>query len=118
MMLVAKLGLQLALMPFRGLAASYRPANFKHHELRVIQTQRLVVPCLTMCRTQSLRSGPCFKDGAALLHRVRSIDCAILSLGAFEKVKLYKAWHCVGMAVSRHPDLLEGECHSSDGCLI
>ena len=35
MMLVAKLGLQLALMPFRGLAASYRPANFKHLELRV-----------------------------------------------------------------------------------
>jgi len=36
MMLVAKLGLQLALMPFRGLAASYRPANFKHLELRVL----------------------------------------------------------------------------------
>ena len=64
MMLVAKPGLQLALMPFRGLAASYRPANFKHFELRVIQTRRLVVPRPTMCRTQSLRFGPPSEDGS------------------------------------------------------
>jgi hypothetical protein len=31
----------------------------------------------------------------------------ILSLGAFEKVKLYKVWHLVEMTVARHPDLLE-----------
>ena len=32
----------------------------------------------------------------------------ILSLGAFEKVKLYKAWHLVEMTVARQLDVLEG----------
>jgi hypothetical protein len=36
---------------------------------------------------------------------------AILSLRAFEKVKLYKAWYLVEMTVARQPDLLErGSC--------
>jgi hypothetical protein len=31
----------------------------------------------------------------------------VLSFGAFEKVKLYKARHLVEMTVAREPDLLE-----------
>ena len=39
-----------------------------------------------------------------LLERVERM---ILSLGASEKVKLYKARHLVEMTVARQPDLLE-----------
>ena len=91
MVLVAKLGLQHALRPFRGLAGPCRLPNFKPFELRMIRIQRLVVPCLTMRRTQSLRFGPPFKDGTVVPDRVRPIKCMIVSLGAFEKVKPYKA---------------------------
>ena len=53
-----------------------------------------------MRRTQSLRFGPPFKDGTVVPDRVRPIKCMIVSLGAFEKVKLYKARHLVEMTVA------------------
>ena len=48
------------------------------------------------------------KGGTALPYRVGGVERVILSLRAFEKVKLYKARHLVEVAVARKPDLLEG----------
>jgi hypothetical protein len=77
-------------------------------ELRVIQIQRLIVPRPTMRGTERLRFGPRFKGGTVFPHRVGSIKRVIPSLGAFEKVKLYRARHLVEMTVTRQPYLLEG----------
>jgi hypothetical protein len=90
-----------------GLTASHRLAHLEPLELRVIQIQRLVIPCPTMCGAECFRFGPRFEDGTVFPHRVRSIKRVILSLGAFEKVKLYKAGHLVEMTVARHPNVLE-----------
>src|SRR5204863_304437 len=57
MMLVAKLGLQLVLMPFRGLAVPYRLPNFKPLELRVPEIERLVNACPAMRSAESVRFG-------------------------------------------------------------
>jgi hypothetical protein len=53
MMLVAKLGLQLALIPFRGLAVPYRLPHFKPLVLWVIQIQRIVVSARCAARNAS-----------------------------------------------------------------
>jgi hypothetical protein len=39
--------------------------------------------------------------------RVGRLQLVILSCGASEKVKLYKAWHLVEVTIARQPDLLE-----------
>src|SRR5258706_13535694 len=83
-----------------SLTAPHRLANFKPLKLRVIQIQRLVVPCPTMRRTERFGLCPCFKDGSVLPHRVGRIKCVVLSLGAFEKVKFYKAWHLVEVTIA------------------
>jgi len=76
----------------------------------MIQIQGLLSPCPTMRCTESLRFGSRFKGGTVFPDRVRSIKYVVLSLGAFEKVKLHEPWYLVEMAVSRHPDLLECCC--------
>jgi hypothetical protein len=58
--------------------------------------------------TKRLRFGPCLEHSMVFPDRVRNIKCVILSFGAFEKVKLYKAQHLVEVTVARKPDLLEG----------
>jgi hypothetical protein len=72
-------------------AAPYRLRHLEPLELRMIQIQRLVVPCPTMRCPKCLRLGPRFKHGTAFPHCVRSIKGVILGFGAFEKAKLYKA---------------------------
>ena len=72
----------------RRFAARHRLTHLKPLELRVIQIQRLVVPCPTMRCPERLRLGPRFKRGPVFPDRVRSIKCVVLSLGTFEKVKL------------------------------
>ncbi len=100
MMLVAKLGLQLALMPFRGLAVTYRLPNFKPLVLWVIQIQRIVVSARLCAARNASDLVHAYKRGTVSLNRVRSIKGVILSLGVFETVKLYKAWHLVEMTVA------------------
>jgi hypothetical protein len=100
-------------MPFpkwascRGLAAPHRLANLKSLKLRMIQIQRLILPCPAVCCPKRLRLGPGFKHSTVFPHRVRSIEGVVLSFRPFEKVKLYKARYLVEMTVARKPDLLE-----------
>jgi len=49
-----------------------------------------------------LEHSPVFPDGMGGVERV------ILSLGTFEKVKLYKARYLVEMTVAGHPNMFEG----------
>jgi hypothetical protein len=46
-------------------------------------------------------------NASNLIHGVGGIERAGLSFGPFEKVKLYKSWHLVELAVTRRPNLLE-----------
>ena len=73
----------------------------------MIQIQRLILPCPTVRCPKRFRLGPGFKHSTVFPYRMRSIEGVIRSLGAFEKVKLYKARNLVEMTVARHPDLLE-----------
>src|SRR5450631_1485980 len=90
-----------------SLGASYRLANFEAFELRVIQIQRLVVPCPAMRRAKRLRFGPGFEDPAVFPDGMRSIQRVIFSFGTSEKVELHATRHLVELADARQPDLLE-----------
>lgn len=92
----------------RRLRSAHRLKHLEPLELRMVQIQRLVVPCSAMRCPERIGPRPCFKGGTLLPHRVGSVERVILSLRAFEKVKLHKPWHLVEVAVARKPDLLEG----------
>jgi hypothetical protein len=77
----------------RRLAATYRLANLKTLKLRMIQVQRLILPCPTVRRPKRFRLGPGFKHSTVFPNRVRSKEGVIFSFRAFEKVKPYKTWH-------------------------
>jgi hypothetical protein len=85
-------------------AASHRLANLKSLKLRVIQIQRLILPCPAVCCPKRLRLGPGLKHCTVFPHRVRSIESMILGFGALEKVKLYKARYFVEMRVKKCTD--------------
>jgi hypothetical protein len=104
---VQRPGLKCLRMPYskwaschRSLVASHRLANLKSLKLRMIQIQRLILPCPAVCCPKRLRLGPGFKYGTTFPKRVRSIESVIFSFWALEKVKLYKAWHLVEMTVA------------------
>jgi hypothetical protein len=87
----------------RCFAAPNRLANLEPLKLRMIQTQRLILPCSIVRCPKRLRLGPSSKYSTVFPNRVRSIEGVILSLRALEKVKLYKARYLVEMTVARTP---------------
>src|SRR5579859_1122822 len=60
-----------------------------------------------MRRAESLRFGPSIKDCATLPHRVRSIECVILSFRTSQKVELDEARNLFEVTVAGEPDRLE-----------
>src|SRR5579864_8215647 len=92
----------------RRLRSAYRLKHLEPLELRMVQIQRLVVPCAAMRGPERIGPGPCFKGGTVLPHRVGGVKRVIPSLRSFEKVKLHKSRNLVEVAVARKPDLLEG----------
>jgi hypothetical protein len=86
---------------WRSLAAPDRLANLKPPKLRMIQIQRLILPCSIVRCPKRLRLGPSFKYSTVFPNRVRSMEGVILSLRALERVKLYKARNLVEMTVAR-----------------